>query len=204
MFELNQPWRRTRFWKHWKIIVIALVVLTVSASLLLQFFAYQGVIPQGSVGPVLPLLIWPVMGVSWILERRASGRYRATIIQGIASGPNPAALEALQVARQNGWLEGDAFKGADLRGADLRNANLWYANLQDTKFGRAKLHAANFWYANLIDADLEGAGFDVQSTLPDGTNWAPGVDLTRFTDPKHPEFWRSDNPESPAYRGGKR
>jgi len=25
--------------------------------------------------------------------------------------------------------------------------------------------------------------------------------LARFTDPNHPDFWRSDNPHSPAYRG---
>jgi hypothetical protein len=25
--------------------------------------------------------------------------------------------------------------------------------------------------------------------------------MTRFTDPNHPNFWRSDNPDSPAYWG---
>jgi hypothetical protein len=31
--------------------------------------------------------------------------------------------------------------------------------------------------------------------------WTPGTDIARFTDPAHTDFWRSDNPDSPAYRG---
>jgi len=30
--------------------------------------------------------------------------------------------------------------------------------------------------------------------------WTPGIDLERFTDLDHPDFWRSDDPASPAYR----
>ena len=38
--------------------------------------------------------------------------------------------------------------------------------------------------------------------LPDGTNWTLDVDMARFTDPNHPNFWRSADPQSPAYRAG--
>jgi hypothetical protein len=55
--------------------------------------------------------------------------------------------------------------------------------------------------ANLQGADLTGAKFDENTTLPDGTKWTPDTDMTRFTDPEHPEFWRSDIKWSPAYRG---
>jgi hypothetical protein len=41
-----------------------------------------------------------------------------------------------------------------------------------------------------------------ETTLPDGTKWTLDADVARFNDPDHPEFWRSDDPSSPAYRGG--
>ncbi len=41
---------------------------------------------------------------------------------------------------------------------------------------------------------------DERTTLPDRTKWMCGTDLKRFIDPEHPDFWRSDNPLSPAYR----
>jgi hypothetical protein len=39
---------------------------------------------------------------------------------------------------------------------------------------------------------------DETVTLPDGTNWTSDTDMMRFTDPAHPQFWRSDEPNSPA------
>ena len=51
-------------------------------------------------------------------------------------------------------------------------------------------------------ANLTGADFAEDTRLPDGTHWTPDTDITRFTDPDHPRFWRSDDPESPAYGGG--
>ena len=43
--------------------------------------------------------------------------------------------------------------------------------------------------ADLLGANLQGARFDY-TTLPDGTKWIPDTDMTRFTDPDHPDFWR--------------
>src|SRR5690349_5497142 len=85
----------------------------------------------------------------------------------------------------------------------LENANLKYAQLQDVS-----LEGANLRGANLYKGFPEGARF-VPATgaanppiLPDGTSWTPNTDMRRFTDPAHPIFWRSDDPNSPAYRDG--
>ena len=75
-------------------------------------------------------------------------------------------------------------------------------NLQEADLRGANLQEANLWGANLQGADLGGATFDENTMLPDGTKWTPGTDMGRFTDREHPDFWRSDDPASPAYRGG--
>lgn len=120
-------------------------------------------------------------------------------------------------------LEGANLQETDLRhtqflrngmhNVNLEKANLSFATLQETSMNYANLRNADFTQANLKgvwlnDADLLGAklrhtDFDTDVTLPDGNKWTPETDLRRFTDPTHPEFWRSDDPRSPAYRGKK-
>ena len=56
-----------------------------------------------------------------------------------------------------------------------------------------------FTGADLAGAQLDSATYDEKTVLPDGTFWTAGTDMTRFTDPDHPAFWRSDDPASPAY-----
>lgn len=118
---------------------------------------------------------------------------------------------------------------ADLSGADLSGARLERAFLSGAVLRLAKLHGtriiASLWGVDLENADLRGAdlqgcelfrtnlrGANLQgvlfaearinqeTTLPDGTAWTPRLDIRRFTDPSHPDFWRSDDPDSPAYR----
>jgi len=133
-----------------------------------------------------------------------------------------AALGEVRLASTN--LQGAFLFCAYLRGAVLSSANLQEANLamthlQGADFSLAGLQGANFLgaalqKANLQGADLQGAKlwaaneretfvveahFNETTTLPDGTKWRPNTEMARFTDPKHPEFWRSDDPESPAY-----
>jgi hypothetical protein len=36
---------------------------------------------------------------------------------------------------------------------------------------------------------LDNAELDRHTCLPDGTYWASDVDMARFTNPKHPDFW---------------
>lgn len=102
-------------------------------------------------------------------------------------------------------------KTADLRFSDLQGANLnmsvcfkaklSYANLAGTSIYQVDFRGAHLGHTNLQAAkEIHSAIFDEQTTLPDGTMWTPETGLTRFTDPDHPQFWRSDNPASPAYR----
>lgn len=111
-------------------------------------------------------------------------------------------------------LEGAALREAHLEGVDLGWANLTGAYLPFARLEGAALLLANLEGANLCGAHLEGAdlgwanleGAALQeanlegTTLPDRSKWSAGTDMARFTDPAHPEFWRSDNPFSPAYR----
>jgi uncharacterized protein YjbI with pentapeptide repeats len=121
-------------------------------------------------------------------------------------------------------LEGSNLQASDLRFArflsngmhnvNLEKANLSFATLQETSMNCANLRNADFTQANLKglwlnDADLLGAKFnhtqfDINVTLPDGNKCTPETDMRRFTDPTYPEFWRSDDPSSPAYRGKKK
>jgi uncharacterized protein YjbI with pentapeptide repeats len=97
-------------------------------------------------------------------------------------------------------LNGAKLQRVNLRQANLQGADLWLANLQE-----AQLHQVNLRESHLRHADLQGAnlnGADLHGAhLPDGSMWTPNADMARFTDPEHPEFWRSDHPDSPAYRG---
>jgi hypothetical protein len=106
--------------------------------------------------------------------------------------------------------EGDTFGaliGQDMRYANLTGADLWSANLTGTILRHARLQDAILRKVNLSGADLRGTYlenailreaiidektlFDERTVLPDGARWHPAVDLTRFTQEAHPEFWCS-------------
>lgn len=107
------------------------------------------------------------------------------------------------------------FEGANLQGVELRVANLeeaildrtnlsgahlWGAKLQGAYLIEVSLYGADLSEANLQGTVLEETKFDKETTLPDRLKWADRTDLFRFTDPMHPDFWRSEHPFSPAYR----
>lgn len=92
-------------------------------------------------------------------------------------------------------LQGAIMQGTDLRGAILKDANmqdtdLETASLEGANLSGANLRGAYLLNANLQDATLTGAQLNEQTTLPDGSNWTPNTDTTRFTDAAHPDFWR--------------
>lgn len=92
-------------------------------------------------------------------------------------------------------LSGADLKIADLSGADLRQANLSGATLFSTNLSGAdltmtKLSGANLYNANLSGAILEHTTFDENTILPRWSKWTPDTDMDRFTNPKHPNFWR--------------
>lgn len=67
------------------------------------------------------------------------------------------------------YLEFAGFNSANLSGADFSGANLSQANLA--------------W------ADLTDAIFNEETILPDRTHWSEDVDMDRFTDPDHNDFF---------------
>jgi len=81
---------------------------------------------------------------------------------------------------------------ARLHKADLREANLREAVMNETRLQEANLRGANFEGALLQDAKLDKAQFDTTTILPDGQHWTPTTDLTRFTNPQHPDFWQPE------------
>lgn len=108
---------------------------------------------------------------------------------------------------------------ANLQGANLEEANLFLAKLEGasflfTKLLRASLYMANLQGANLLNTRLDGADLrlanlenaalssyclDEKTILPDGKCWMPNTDLTRFTDPQHPKFWRPKSDQWGTY-----
>lgn len=86
---------------------------------------------------------------------------------------------------------------ARLHGANLRSANLKGARFNETKLENADLRdtdlqGTNFEKARLDGVNLRGARFDHETILPDGSHWHEQMDVTTFTDPSHPSYWRGD------------
>ncbi|MEO1442763.1 MAG: pentapeptide repeat-containing protein, partial [Chloroflexota bacterium] len=123
-----------------------------------------------------------------------------------------ANLSAINIA--DGNLRNTQLQRINLYFANLRDANLSGANLQAGELGRAILCGADLSDANMSGANLRYAGFDERTALPDSRiadvdtfnhriiydkYWTPDTDMTRYTDPNHPEFWQ---PEWVLNRGG--
>jgi hypothetical protein len=95
---------------------------------------------------------------------------------------------------------------ADMRLVNMTNADLLRADLSMTKLQHAAFNGANLHNACLCGADLTDATFSVTTVLPDAKSaghdaegkplftryWSPDTDMRRYTDPKHPNFWRPD------------
>ena len=137
---------------------------------------------------------------------------KAELILQLGSPNNIFAVEAYRQVEALGWhddgtlentrlwnanlesaiLWGSNFEGAILWGANLAGANLWDANLADTNLREVNLQGADLWDANLAGAILEDTDFNTMTILPDATHWEPETDMTRYTDPDHPDFWQPD------------
>jgi hypothetical protein len=101
-------------------------------------------------------------------------------------GANLAGATLREANLAGATLRDANLQGASLQGASLARANLWRANLQGANLQGANLHGTSLRRANLAGADLAEARFDEASTLPDDSNWTPGADLLRFTNPDRP------------------
>lgn len=101
---------------------------------------------------------------------------------------------------------------ADLSKANLQDAFLHRAILRNTSLYNTDFRSAVLWNVSLVGAKyIETARFDETTILPDampkrdqyGDNlindkghfiytkyWTPDTDMTRYTDPDHPDFWQ--------------
>ncbi|MEM9951660.1 MAG: pentapeptide repeat-containing protein [Chloroflexota bacterium] len=108
---------------------------------------------------------------------------------------------------ENANLSGAQLENAELFGAQLENAELFGAQLENAKLFGARLKNANLWIAPLRGAkDITDAQFNEQTVLPDAEHigydddrkpiydkyWTPETDMTRYTDPNHPDFWEPE------------
>lgn len=96
------------------------------------------------------------------------------------------------------WLMGSNLLKAKMFNVDLQDADLREANLQGVWLMGSNLVKANLRDANLQDAMLGSNEFSSETILPNGEYWTSDSDMKRFTDQKHPNFWRSSNNFSPA------
>jgi uncharacterized protein YjbI with pentapeptide repeats len=107
----------------------------------------------------------------------------------VSANLNGASMHRVNLSRAN--MVSANLNGANMINANLSSATMWNANLRGAKMGGA----------NLSDADIWAAHFYKQTQLPDETYWTAETDMTRFTNPDHPQFWRSDIPTSLTYQG---
>lgn len=104
-----------------------------------------------------------------------------------------ANLQDVTLSKAN--LQGAQLWESNLQEAVLDHANLSGANLRKTNLKGALLIHADLRGAQLTGANLEGARlvnatFDRTTILPDGTNWTPVTDLSRFTLSNPADSWR--------------
>jgi uncharacterized protein YjbI with pentapeptide repeats len=133
----------------------------------------------------------------------------ARLLEANLQGANMIWCDLSSASLDNANLQEAILRRARLAHTSLKGTNLQNAAMQSAQLSGAKLHGTD-----LRGADLRGAGFvnpnigeaefDQDTILPDGTHWSldAGIEqIIRFIKPDHPDFWRSDDPDSPAYRG---
>ncbi len=115
-----------------------------------------------------------------------------------------ASLVGADMSQVKAW--GAKCYKADMRNVDFTNASMYRidfsnADLRQSDFTGAILIGASFIEADLRGARFDGAQFASQNSngnpekadkpviLPDGSEWTPGCDLARFTDPTHEAHW---------------
>jgi hypothetical protein len=108
-----------------------------------------------------------VMGIDQLYQIRLAEDDRQAVIRQLGSPSHDFAIEAVRIARYEGWLVDGSLEGADLEDAnlaraylvdaDLGQANLARAILRSAILRSAKLERAILRRAILIDAHLEYA-----------------------------------------------
>lgn len=90
---------------------------------------------------------------------------------------------------------------ASLTAANLKGAILFQADCKSASFLNAYMKKASLLEANIQDAEyMETIEYDMETRMPDNQLYFPNK-TSVYTDPNSPNFWRSSNSRSPAYRG---
>ena len=82
---------------------------------------------------------------------------RKRVLAQLGSLSNEFALDAVRLARTEGWLMEGEVRGSDLQRARLANSDLSEADLTEVNLRYADLRAADLTHAQLVGADLTGA-----------------------------------------------
>jgi hypothetical protein len=153
--------------------------------------------------------------LGWEIQMEDEAALKKKLIEQVGSKDDGIAGQAVYRLHEHGWIMDGSLRnaklmganlfevflnggvdlsGADLSGAILLRADLTDNNLENATFIKADLRESYLFgtkllNANLREANLEGAAFDENTILPDGTHWTEDTDMTRFTDPNHPDFW---------------
>jgi len=130
----------------------------------------------------------------WLQDGSLKGaRLVATNLQGadlVSANLEEANLRLANLS--NASLSSVNLDAANLMGANLTNASLSFSNLRNADLTHSNLNGTKLWYTILAGAKFSNTQMDENTFLPDGTNWTPDTDMTRFTDPNHPDFWQPD------------
>lgn len=99
-----------------------------------------------------------------------------------------------------------------LTNTNLSGANLTRANLAGAMLRWSNLSSTNLYQANLTGVEISNVEFDENTILPDAKMlrkeqgraryskyWTPDIDMTRYTNPNHPDFWQPEWVESSKY-----
>ena len=210
--EIRSIHKEYRFFYEMAVGVALVVVgIVVGFALFPEDTGYRSNLYTTILGVVITIAVLDLRA-----EHREQERFKADLIHQMRSRVRDEAVHAVEELSRHRWLHDGTLcgqllvkanlEGSDLRFADLRGTHLVRANLRDTDLLFADLRGAYLYHADLQGATLEIPGWgeaklDEATMLPDESHWKPDTDMRRFTDPTHPEFWRSDDPSSPAYRG---
>lgn len=143
---VNEPGTPVRL-ATWLIALVVVAITLVSPSDTLL-----GSLRTEAISTAFAVIVINELGIY-----RAALQERRSIIEQMGSPVHDAALEAVRLARKNGWLTDGSLKGAVLWKANLQVAVLAEANLQGANLMSANLQGANLAKANLQGADLPGA-----------------------------------------------
>lgn len=221
-----EQFRKLPGWVNLRTIGIGLALAALVVIFGGHLFEYNGALDfselikslWANVGAELGSIALTVLVIDTLNQRRANVQEKETLIAQLGSRDNFVTRQAIKILWVRNWLRDGSTQGAYLWEANLQEADLGECDLRRTELKRANLRRARLWArlegADLTDADLEGAmfedpyvpdrppaQFDKTTILPDSANWTQDTDMSRFTDSAHPDFWRSDDSRSPAFRG---